>query len=57
MKTRIRIGSRDSRLAVAQAEIIREGIQRAYPECKLEIITMKTTGDKILGKSLEKGCL
>lgn len=53
MKSRIRIGSRDSRLAVVQAEIIRDGIQRAHPECELEIITMKTTGDKILGKSLE----
>lgn len=38
---------------MVQAEIIRDGIQRAHPECELEIITMKTTGDKILGKSLE----
>lgn len=53
MKTRIRIGSRDSRLAVVQAEIIRDRIRRAHPECEFEMITMKTTGDKILGKSLE----
>ncbi len=53
MKSRIRIGSRDSRLAVVQAEIIRDRIQTAHPECELEIIPMKTTGDKILGKSLE----
>jgi len=53
MKSRIRIGSRGSRLAVVQAEIIRDRIQTAHPECELEIITMKTTGDKILGKSLE----
>lgn len=52
-KSRIRIGSRDSRLAVVQAEIIRDRIQREHPELELEIITMKTTGDKILGRSLE----
>ncbi len=53
MKTTIRIGSRDSRLAVAQTEIIRDMIQRRHPEFGIEIVTMKTTGDKILGKSLE----
>ena len=53
MKSKIRIGSRDSRLAIAQAEIIRNGIQRNHPELQIEIVTMKTTGDRILGKSLE----
>lgn len=53
MKSKIRIGSRDSRLAIAQAEIIRNGIQRNHPELQTEIVTMKTTGDRILGKSLE----
>ena len=50
----IRIGSRESRLAVMQAEIIRREIERLHPEVKTEIITMKTTGDKILGQSLEQ---
>lgn len=49
----IRIGSRESMLAVAQAEYIRHEIERICPEIKTELITMKTTGDKILGKSLE----
>lgn len=53
MKKTIRIGSRDSRLAVAQTEIIRDIIQRRHPELGIEIVTMKTTGDRILGKSLE----
>ena len=39
----IRVGSRESRLAVAQAE---EVIARLGVPC--ELVTMKTTGDKIL---------
>ena len=54
MKKKIRIGSRDSKLAVIQAEIIRNGILQAHPELEVELITMKTTGDKILDRSLDK---
>lgn len=50
----IRIGSRESLLAVRQAEIIRDQILKADPETEVEIVTMKTTGDKILDKSLAK---
>lgn len=48
----IRIGSRDSILAVRQAELIRDRISQEHPELDIRIITMKTTGDKILDKSL-----
>lgn len=44
----IRVGSRDSRLAVVQAE----EVCRALGDC--ELITMKTTGDKILDRTLDK---
>ena len=44
--------SRESLLAVRQAELIREQIVSSHPETSVEIITMKTTGDKILDKSL-----
>ena len=54
MYTVIRIGSRESALAVKQAEIIKELIEREGPAVRAEIITMKTTGDRILDKSLEK---
>ena len=54
MYTVIRIGSRESALAVKQAEIIKELIEREDPAVRAEIITMKTTGDKILDKSLAK---
>ncbi len=54
MQSVIKIGSRESRLAVKQAEIIRDQIISCDPDISVEIITMKTTGDKILDKSLEK---
>ena len=60
MYTVIRIGSRESALAVKQAEIIKEMIEKEAPGIRAEIITMKTTGDKILDKSRRrsegKGC-
>ena len=49
----IRIGSRKSKLAVMQAELIRAQIGHAYPGIRTELVTMKTTGDKILDQSLE----
>lgn len=49
----IRIGSRESRLAVIQAELVKNVIEKYNPEIKVELVTMKTTGDKILDKSLE----
>lgn len=54
MKRTIRIGSRESKLAVAQTKLVMEQIQAHHPELKLELITMKTTGDKILDRSLDK---
>lgn len=55
MKTKqIRIGSRESRLAVIQSEIIIDLIRQAEPDVEIEMITMKTTGDMILDKSLEQ---
>ena len=53
MKKCIRIGSRESKLAVTQAEIVKETIRKNCPDLEVEIITMKTTGDIILDKSLE----
>ncbi len=54
MQSVIKIGSRESQLAVKQAEIIRDQIISSDPDISVEIITMKTTGDKILDKSLAK---
>jgi hydroxymethylbilane synthase len=51
---KIRVGSRDSRLAVAQSELIIELIKKAEPSAEIELVTMKTTGDKILDRTLDK---
>lgn len=54
MIQKIRIGSRESQLAVTQAEIVKHMIEEAYPEAEVLIVTMKTTGDKILDRNLDQ---
>lgn len=51
---RIRVGSRESRLAVIQSEIIIAKIREYDPSAEIELVTMKTTGDKILDRTLDK---
>lgn len=48
------IGSRESRLAVIQAELVRDMLIRAHPGLEVEIKTYKTTGDMILDRTLDK---
>ena len=50
----IRVGSRESRLAVIQAELLMAAVRTAHPEIGLELVTMKTTGDKILDRTLDQ---
>ena len=50
----IKIGSRESKLAVAQSELVMDAIRRAHPQVELTLVTMKTTGDKILDRTLEE---
>jgi porphobilinogen deaminase len=50
----IRVGSRESKLAVIQSNLMIEEIKKFYPNEECSLITMKTTGDKILDKSLDK---
>lgn len=50
----IRVGSRASRLAVLQSEIVMRQIEEVCPDIKTELVTMKTTGDKILDKTLDQ---
>jgi hydroxymethylbilane synthase len=52
MKPTLRIGSRPSKLAIIQAEIVRDAIALAIPGLKIEIVPIKTSGDKILTPSL-----
>lgn len=53
-KRTIRVGSRESALAVAQTRLVMDVIQKHHPELELELVTMKTTGDKILDRSLDQ---
>ncbi|WP_010249606.1 hydroxymethylbilane synthase [Acetivibrio cellulolyticus] len=53
MKT-IRVGSRDSKLAIIQSQMVMDAIKSYDSNIKTELITMKTTGDKILDVTLDK---
>ena len=53
MKT-IRVGSRASKLAVIQAEMVMDAIRASHPEVHTELVTMTTTGDQILDRTLDK---
>ncbi|XP_027221081.2 porphobilinogen deaminase [Penaeus vannamei] len=50
----MRIGSRDSELALKQTYMVRDSLQKIHPDMKFEIVTMKTKGDKILNVALSK---
>ena len=53
-RRKIRFGSRESRLAVIQSELVMDAIRRAHPDWELELVTMKTTGDVILDRPLDR---
>lgn len=48
------IGSRASRLAVIQAEMVRDALAAALPDWTFSIQTYKTTGDRILDRTLDQ---
>lgn len=50
----LRIGSRDSELAMKQTNMVKDALQKKHPHLKFEIVTMKTKGDKILDVALSK---
>ena len=51
---KITIGSRDSKLAVTQSNIVIDYLHGAYPDCEVDLATFKTTGDKILDRRLDQ---
>jgi hydroxymethylbilane synthase len=51
---RLVIASRESRLAMWQAEHVRDRLAALYPGCRAEILGMTTRGDKILDRPLSK---
>lgn len=54
MQRIVRVGTRDSVLALAQTKIVTDAITRYHPEIEIELVAMKTTGDRILDRTLDK---
>ncbi len=50
----IRIGTRKSRLAAAQAELLKQYLESRYPSVRVSLVKMKTEGDRILDKKLDE---
>ncbi|MFM0495693.1 hydroxymethylbilane synthase, partial [Paraburkholderia caledonica] len=46
------IASRESRLAMWQAEHVRCALHKLYPSCDVKILGMTTRGDQILDRTL-----
>ena len=53
MTKKVRVGSRDSALAIRQAKIVMDAIRACCPDIEPELMTFKTAGDKILDTSLD----
>lgn len=54
MNQKIRVGSRESKLAVAQTRQVMEYIEKMHPKIYQELITMETTGDRRLDVTLDQ---
>ncbi|WP_176649198.1 hydroxymethylbilane synthase [Duganella sp. SG902] len=52
--SRLVIASRESRLAMWQAEHVRDRLAILYPQCDVKIVGMTTRGDQILDRTLSK---
>src|ERR1700719_3295063 len=52
MPLKIRIGSRPRKVALAQATIVRDWLRAQIPEIEIEIVEIRTSGDKITSASL-----
>ena len=51
---RLVIASRESRLALWQAEHVRAALQQLYPQCAVSVLGLTTRGDQILDRTLAK---
>lgn len=49
---KIRIGTRKSRLALVQTNMVVRELKRSYPDIETEIITVSTKGDRIIDRPL-----
>lgn len=51
---KIRVGTRGSRLALTQTNMVIDTLKKHHPEIDVEVVVIKTKGDKILNISLDK---
>lgn len=49
---KLRIGTRKSRLAVVQTELVRDAIWACFPDMEIELVPISTKGDRHLERSL-----
>lgn len=54
MKKIIRVGTRESKLAVVQSQWVIDQIGKKFPQLQFELIKIKTSGDVILDQRLDK---
>jgi len=52
IKERLRVGTRGSRLALTQANWVAERLKKKHPRMTIEIVPIRTTGDKMQSVSL-----
>jgi len=50
----LRIGTRGSKLALVQSEWVKKEVQSRHPEVRVELVKIKTKGDKILDAPLSR---
>ena len=50
----LRLGTRASPLAIAQTKLVCRGLEKLHPELKIEVITISTTGDKVVDRRLSE---
>ncbi|KAJ2808173.1 porphobilinogen deaminase [Coemansia guatemalensis] len=50
----LRVGSRDSKLALIQTQLVIDKLQQTYPKLTIKLETMKTIGDKIQDVAMSK---
>ena len=52
MKKIVKVGSRQSQLALVQTELVISQLKEHFPQWDFELITVKTTGDKFLNSNM-----
>ena len=59
MKNKLTIGTRSSKLALYQSNLVKSRLEQLYPDITFELLNIKTKGDimidKVLDRNIDKG--